>query len=43
MRSPSRDAAIETRNALREEAKYVREHTDAEAPVRHHPPLVFSC
>lgn len=35
IRSPSRDNAIESRNALREEARYVREHTIAEAPVSH--------
>lgn len=39
MRSPSRDAVIEGRNALREEAKYVREHVAAvangEIPVSH--------
>jgi hypothetical protein len=31
MRSPSRDAVIESRNALREEAKLVREHATAQA------------
>ncbi|KIM25642.1 hypothetical protein M408DRAFT_10282 [Serendipita vermifera MAFF 305830] len=35
MRSPSREAGIESRNALREEAKYVREHTNTDIPVSH--------
>jgi len=35
IRSPSRDATIESRAALREEAKYVREHVNVEAPVSH--------
>lgn len=35
IRSPSRDAGIESRNALREEAKYVREHANGDIPVSH--------
>ncbi|PVG03722.1 hypothetical protein CPB86DRAFT_778808 [Serendipita vermifera] len=35
IRSPSRGDAIENRNALREEAQYVREHTNTDAPVSH--------
>ncbi|KAG8791001.1 hypothetical protein FRC17_008821 [Serendipita sp. 399] len=34
-RSLSRDAVAESRNALQEEAKYVREHQNVDAPVSH--------
>jgi hypothetical protein len=33
IRSPSREATIENKNALREEAQYVREHTNTDVPV----------
>ncbi|KAG8778768.1 hypothetical protein FRC15_010563 [Serendipita sp. 397] len=34
-RSLSRDAVVESRNALKEEAKYVREHQNTDVPVSH--------